>query len=246
MGVESPYYSASQVILFINGFLVDDACCLNYAVQDEKIPIYGYNDRDWRTVVPGKSMVQGNIDIHFRYHGYLTDVINTTRNQVLPDNVRQLASIKRVRNIDQDLSAFRDFNRPADLESKREMFEGIFRRQQEMGDRDPEVTDWANTTLSQLKKLYWGEQNRNDIAFSDPGNRTRPGRATGRTGFDIMVRFGNLNGLGDTRTTLLLEDVHVIGQSVPISSTVPDGGSPIKESYPFIARTIRPYLGGRR
>lgn len=68
--------TASSIAVFLNGVHVDLAYSINFRHSVPKIPIYGYNDYEFKKVVKGKSIVQGVLVCNFIYPGYLSAILN--------------------------------------------------------------------------------------------------------------------------------------------------------------------------
>lgn len=243
---DSPYFSPSQIGLFINGYLVDDACSIQWEVVDEKRPVWGYNDQDFRRMVKGRSLVQGYLEVNFRYHGYLTRVVKASEKPNFPETLRELQTINRVNNTENYLNLYKQFDSPdVKAEALRKAFEtlGQFGIDPQREHKRAQVDE----LFKQLKNQYWHEdEERRDLPRTI---EERPGRLIDdpafKDGFNILVKFGdfykNIDSSIDRNTTLLIENVHIIRQPVAISASVPDAGGPIKERYHFMARSIHPY-----
>lgn len=232
----SPYFSSSRVALFINGMLVDDAVGISYNVRDPKTAIHGYNDYDARRFIPGKSIVIGQIAIHFRYHGYLTYAIRSQPGpRALVDSLNDMRQLKNYENIDNYQLLFREFD---DVESKADsIFEAYQTYLRNQGARNLERESSRRVPLEYIdfvQDTYWNYGDQEERAPIE----TRPGRT--RSKFDIVVRFGDIDAEWDPGTTIIIEDVNLTDAGTAIYAEVPDDGTPVREVYSFTARTIRP------
>jgi len=54
-----PYYSPCQASVYIGDVWIDDAADIQWEVRDEKTPIYGFADYDFRATLRGRSVVSG-------------------------------------------------------------------------------------------------------------------------------------------------------------------------------------------
>lgn len=254
MSGQSPYYSPSQVLLFVNGYYIDDAAAVSWNISDEKVPIYGYADQDFRTVVPGRSIVHGQLEIHFRYWGYLTNVITAAQGRTaasVEEVARQLRTIQHHKNSQPLQELYRDYAGEDAVEKRTQVARDVF--VQRLRDRGGFIGPPSQTAEEQLDKLseaFWSRENRLQYNQAErreeAANMTRPGRISSaleglREGFGIVVRFGSLSDQQDPSTTLLIRGVRILGQSTAISSEVPEAGAPVREAYSFLARSIGPF-----
>lgn len=231
---ESPYPSPTRTHLFINGYHIDDAAAINYTASDPRTPIYGYNDRDYRTTAIGKSIVRGQLMIHFRYFGYLTYAIQSPENyRLIEESIEDIGVVNDYQQQLNDQLLYRDFE---DSDSKATAIFDAFRTaQRNQQDRiSSRPRDAFKAHLSFAQSAYWDR----DRDPSNDGSNVRPSRS--RTKFDIVVRYGDIQGEWDPGTTLVLEDVELEGQSTMVSAEVPNDASTIREMYPFVAKSIRP------
>lgn len=226
---DNPYYSPSQISLYINGYHVDDAISISYSVQDQKTPIYGYNDHEFRTLVKSRSIVQGELDIHFRFFGYLTWVIekvNSTLESLT--SAKDLQLLKHFKNVDKNMEVFSNIGTPNKRAEAISILLSSGRHRQQR----------ANELLDELKSRYW----RQPEDALDPQSRSRPGLSS--EDFDIVIQYGNVIEKSHPLTSIMIKGARIIGQSSVISGEVPDGGVPVRETYQFVAKSIVP--GPRR
>lgn len=229
-------------MLFINGYHVDDAAGIQYRVTDTKNPIYGYNDVEWRTIVRGRSIVQGSLEINYLYPGYLTDAIQAAGDLSVEAVAENIALIKHIKSAETTFDLYRDIDAPIE---KAKVVKDVVSKLLDAGVTSKVAIAGAaryraRKYLEELKDIYWAQDR-------TIGNRSqpvpRPGNATPSasmpSGFAIVVRYGNSSIMGKRMSTaLLIEDVNIDTQSQIISADVPDGGAPIREAYSFVARRI--------
>lgn len=226
---DNPYYSPSQISLYINGYHVDDAISISYSVQDQKTPIYGYNDYEFRNLVQSRSIVQGELDIHFRFFGYLTWVIEKVYSTLDSlTNAKDLQLIKHFKNVDKNMEVFSNIGTPNKIAEVISRISGPA----------PSRPIQAKGLLEELKKRYW----RQPEDALDPKSRSRPGLSS--EDFDIVIQYGNVIEKSHPLTSITIKGARIIGQSSVISGEVPDGGVPVRENYQFVAKSIVP--GPRR
>jgi hypothetical protein len=82
------YFTTSQARMYIGNLFVDELNTVQYVLQGNKIPIYGYASRDFDAVGQGKALVQGQIYINFISEGYLYTILK--ENKKLSQKLRSL------------------------------------------------------------------------------------------------------------------------------------------------------------
>ena len=233
------YYSPTQVTVFLNDYILADACIIAYNIQDEKIPVFGYNDYNYRTVYRGQTLVRGNLAIKFTQQGHLFSVMEQweqdalyhlyvdvdtalkhTGPKALYENVKNLTADDREKLEDAIASA-----RPGSYEQKR--------------------------LIDELRRLFWKQQsyfaeaNQTRSAIDESVNVAMRLAATGkRAGLantstnKISIVFGGPEQFGNTSLTKTIHGVYFDQEAMTITSQVPNDGESIMEVYQFIGRNI--------
>lgn len=226
---ENPYYSPSQVKILIGDYVVDDAISIQWNVQDQRIPIYGYNDRKYRTTVAGRSIVQGMLEINFRFFGYLTWAMQQIKEDAdILETASDVALVKHLNNKDESLKTFKNY---AGLEEKASHIANSFADSLKAKTKNRSSAFVPGAYFDKLKDLHWKRESQ--VAFQRPGELD--------TSCNIIVQYGNVINETNPLTSLLIRDVQFVGQSTAISAEVPDGGMPVREAYPFLARSVESY-----
>jgi hypothetical protein len=71
----SEYFSAADVKLYFGDIWVDEVTDIQFQLQEEVMPIYGYNSYTFDTVARGKRIIQGSFAINFTSVGYLQQIM---------------------------------------------------------------------------------------------------------------------------------------------------------------------------
>jgi hypothetical protein len=79
------YFTCQDARLYIGNVFIDENIFVQYTLQDNKIPIYGYRSRYYDATAQGKSIVQGQLGLNFVSEGYLYTVLQAYQNLVLSD-----------------------------------------------------------------------------------------------------------------------------------------------------------------
>lgn len=72
----SEYFSAADVKLYFGDIWVDEVTTLNFQLQEEVMPIYGYNSYTFDAAARGKRLVQGSFGLNFTSVGYLQEIVS--------------------------------------------------------------------------------------------------------------------------------------------------------------------------
>jgi hypothetical protein len=65
------YFTVHQARMYIGNLFVDELNTVQYMLQANRIPVYGYASRDFDAMGSGKALVQGQLMINFISEGYL-------------------------------------------------------------------------------------------------------------------------------------------------------------------------------
>lgn len=71
----SEYFSNADVKVYFGDIWVDDITSIGFTLQEEVMPIYGYNSYTFDTVARGKRIVQGQFSMNFTSVGFLHQVV---------------------------------------------------------------------------------------------------------------------------------------------------------------------------
>lgn len=74
-GAFGKYFTSSQARMYIGDLFVDELNTVQFTLQSNRIPIYGYASRDFDDMAIGRSLIQGQIFINFISEGYLFTII---------------------------------------------------------------------------------------------------------------------------------------------------------------------------
>jgi hypothetical protein len=252
------YFAPAQVRLYVGGMWMDDACGVMYQVQDDKTPKFGYNDRQYRAVAMGHTLVQGQLHIEFRFNGYLRAAI--TRWRASRRDLERLSEKLTDPAYTKPKTLSEWAGQYPDLDPQLLSTDQVFQAVQAAHDRGfPAGQDAAQ----QAKEVWWkklkpkregpGTEDRDPQSNPYLSKRQlvkslldkklwRPGLFS--KGFDLMILFGvkDTDDEQDYDPALMkvVRDVHITGESQRIQIDVPDGSRSIREVYTFFAKEIVP------
>lgn len=229
-------YNATNVHIAVNGKWLSDAASITYQQQGGVDPLYGYMDREFRTVCRKQNIIAGTIGIYFKEHDrffrYLAHIggeDELSERQQEQDRIQ--AQVQRAIDAGELITLLNTLDLKSDEFNKYmkvvQDIQGVSRPA-----RDPyEQYRIANADVlgdSAHKLLQSTNGARIDIYYGDP--EEFPG-----------VRM--LTGEGDPSEIESLYNVWIIGRAkTPIENSPRAGADPVMEFYSFIASRIgRPY-----
>lgn len=72
------YYSSLDAEIYLGDTFVDEVTSINYSVQQQVLPVYGYNSYAFNDVILGTRLVQGQFSVNFTKSGFINN-LNATR-----------------------------------------------------------------------------------------------------------------------------------------------------------------------
>lgn len=219
---QGTYFTMTQARMYIGTMFIDELSGLQFVLQDNKIPIYGYASRYYDAIAQGKSLVQGQFAINFISEGYLYTVLKEYANTVDTgdsqiDKVAQQQQA-RLNTLVNGLQNPDPTWTPAQIANIKQ-----------------EIQNLASTLgIDALIAAKAGMAGNNNVEFSNalqlPGG-DYPNAVYKTIPFDIVLQY-----TGAGRTVIRrLENVRLISNE----SIMDHSGTPILDSYGFIARRVR-------
>lgn len=74
------YFTTTQARMYIGNLFIDEFHDVQFALQGNRVPVYGYSSQDVDAFGKGKRLVQGQLGINFISEGYLYTVLNEYAN----------------------------------------------------------------------------------------------------------------------------------------------------------------------
>lgn len=224
------YWSPAQIRLYVGGVWVDDAASIQYVVSDPKIPKYGYFDRTYRTVAHGQTIVQGELQINFRFNGYLRGVIQNV-----------LKKRKDFDYLSSPDAGFRtvsaNFEEVLNMTVADQLTRLSAIAQSQSRARQNEFEKYKNQWWDRKPKYPSVVRPKQEAQAEFESAYERPSLLT--EGFDIMMVWGTDPDHPDPALTRYILDVNLMLESVQAEIEVPDGGRVIREVYRFLAKDVR-------
>lgn len=218
---QGTYFTITQARMYIGRVFIDELNGIQFALQNNKIPIYGYASRDFDAIAQGKSLVQGQFTINFISEGYLNVVLkdyaknissDSTPTPVAQQNQSQINGlVTKLQNPDPAWTPEMIANAAATIQNL--------------------VANGGPSAVTSAKASATSAQNTNNNSILGLAGGDYPNAVYQDVGFDIVIQY---EGAGRT-VTRRIEGCRLISNE----SIMDHSGTPILDSYGFIARRLR-------
>lgn len=217
----SEYFSGANVGVYFGDVLVDQIFNLQFNLQEQVIPIYGYGSYTYDAVAKGQRIINGSFNIYFREAAYLKLILDQIElelggtqksNPFKYDTVPEETTIE---NILEELSS--------------------------------KTTPDFDKLATSYEEAIWGNASKDNATdgsskpYFIPINYNDTPKISSR-GFDILISYGpeakrqrkNLGELSPNTTVQAINGVHITSVSMIVDAT----GQPLYEQYSFMARDL--------
>lgn len=168
------YATSSQVKIYSNGILIDEAYDLQYSYKESKEPIYGYNSKYFDDIVEGNVVVFGAFTINYRHDGYLYSILNKSAYTSLSEGETAIKSNqKKYNNYIANINTYKELqDKIKNLEDKIKIENGIL--------------DGLNATTTTISREYeikkedlkekeqYNQNNLNEFLEDEIGEEDKP------------------------------------------------------------------------
>lgn len=216
------YFTMTQARMYIGDLFIDELNSCQFALQDNKIPIYGYASRFWDAKAQGKSLVQGQFTINFISEGYMVKTLENYKTKIIqsdsPVDPQKAANQQRL------LSLIDKLQNP-DPNWTPDQFTSAVNEVKNLA--AALGADAVNAASAQIRVDRQNQLNSIlGLAGTDYANAIYSDIE-----FDMILQY---TGAGRTITRRLEKCTIISNESIMDHS-----GTPILESYGFIARRLR-------
>ena len=206
------YFAGADVRIYFGDIWVDEITRLEFTMQENVAPIYGYASYTWDAVARGTRQIQGTFSINFKESYYLFSVLNKL-SEKLKSSSSQMFNKKTFTEgvtIEHLLSkaGHSSFDALAD-EFERSL--------------------WGESKNSSIKKET---DNRSKDSYFYPASNHEDLR---EHGFDIIITYGPYNEKGGSSVAGTAESLIGV-QLTGVSKVISQDGRPVEEQYSFIAK----------
>lgn len=80
------YYSGSDIRIYFGDTWVDEITSIEFTLQEQVAPIFGYASFTWDRVARGSRYIQGSFSINFKETAYLQMIMNSLSSDIGSDN----------------------------------------------------------------------------------------------------------------------------------------------------------------
>jgi hypothetical protein len=216
------YFSGADVRIYFGDIWVDEITSLQFTLQEQVAPIFGYASFTWDKVARGSRYVQGSFTINFKESYYLHSVMERLSSK-MKENAEGVSAGFNVEKWKEGVDIEHlianeggNFDVIAD-EFEKSMW-GAGQQQAQVSNR--KHTTYFSPNLSSGTEI----NNLNMKELAD-------------NGFNILIGYGPMNekdGMKNAETTHSIIGVQLTG----VSQIVGGDGQPVQEQYSFIARDL--------
>lgn len=233
------YFSGANVQIYMGDTYIDEITSLEYTLQENVTPIYGFASHTWDAIARGTRLVQGSFAINFREAGYLNTVL---------DRLSQ--------KMDNASDGRRGFDNAADILKLQESEWNIqgMTIEQLLAQED---ADFDSITLA-YEEAIWGAGERGmdfgarqHDSFFYPTNKMAKNSVSQsslrKDGFNILIDFGRNMDLGrikcleayeENMNQVKTQQALINIQLTSMGKQVTVNGQAVQEVYTFIARDV--------
>ena len=223
------YFTVTGARMYIGNIFIDELNSVQYALQDNAVPIYGYASRYVDAYAQGRSLVQGQLTINFVTEGYLYTVMqeyqrfiqNTQNTQALVNSSAQQTIITILGKMAARDSLLQQANNnPNDKGSATQAANLQIQINSLRAGLTPEQMQTLATNITQQNTSYANVIGFDNAVYQD-------------VLFDIRIELGNeITGVKRVR---YLEKCKLISNE----QVMAQDGQTLLDSYGFIARRLR-------
>ena len=212
------YYSGSDIRIYFGDVWVDEITSIEFSLQEQVAPIYGYASFTWDRVARGNRFIQGSFSINFKEVAYLQMIMNSLSSEV-------------EKNPSSGYFEKSEYDKNLSIEAL-------------LAQNNQDFHEIAND----YEQSFWGEgsktetmQKREKTSFFYPNSGETGDLSQNQLhehGFNIVIAYGGvcmdgrMNDSHETVQTLMGVQLTSVSQHIG-----PDG-QPIQEMYNFIARDL--------
>jgi len=215
------YFTGADVRIYFGDIWVDEITNLQFTLQEQVAPIFGYASYTWDKVARGNRYIQGSFNINFKESYYLHSVLNR-----LSSNMKSAKSGSSGFNTNQwkeglDIEHLVNAAKGSSFDTIADEFEKSMWGQGQM----------VQESKARQKTSYFYPDDQSQDIDSMKQSEMRD------SGFNILIGYGPMNekdGMKYSETTHSLIGVQLTG----CSQIIGGDGQPIQEQYSFIAKDL--------
>lgn len=215
----SSYYSGTDIRIYLGDYWVDEIVELEFGLQEQLAPIFGYASYTADRVARGSRYVQGQFSINFKEAGYLQTILNSLSS-------KQSGGSPNMFNLS-------NFNGSEKVPAQKNLsVEQVIENFQSLADG--------------YEDAIWGKksdqaayvQSRKTDSFFYGTHQNAANQSLKDYGFNIFITYGNAydpsRGSNSFKTAQSIIGVQLTG----VSTRIDPSGNPVLEVYSFLAKDI--------
>jgi hypothetical protein len=229
---KSEYFTGADIRIYFGDVWVDEITSLQFTLQEQVAPIFGYASYTWDKVARGNRYIQGSFTINFKETYYLHSVLNRL-SSVMKANSSSAPAFNTTKwKEGVDIEHLIDGDNPGQFDKLADEFE---------------KTLWGESTDNSMKKttklrskdtfFYPEHRGANDESGGATYDGETSQKVLAENGFNIIIAYGPMNevdGMKASETAHSLIGVQLTG----VSQVVDGNGQAIQEQYTFIAKDL--------
>lgn len=224
------YFTGADVRLYFGDILIEEIGGLNFELQEQVQPIYGYASHTFDKVARGSRIIRGSFIINFKESFYLHSVMNSLQSKMKAQQENK-SSVFNEQTFKQGVTVehlIEQANKGKSFGQIADEFEKSF-----WGKSSDSAMQ--NITNNQPNDTYFYPEERDP---ADPSKKLDTSQSNLRdSGFNILITYGpyaEKDGNVVQGTAVTLVGVQLTGSS----QTIWGDGNPIQEQYTFIAKDL--------
>jgi hypothetical protein len=222
------YFAGADIRIYFGDIWIDEVTSLQFTLQEQVAPIFGYASYTWDKVARGSRYIQGSFSINFKESYYLQQVMKSLSSEMGSDTKNGTSGFNTTTwKKGLDIEALMKQTGNKNFDSIADEFEKSL---------------WGTSTD---KNFVQDSKVRESNSYFYPNAVDSSGKAITDMsqkelqdhGFNILISYGPMNesgGMNATETTHTLVGVQLTG----VSQVIGSDGSPIQEQYTFIAKDL--------
>jgi hypothetical protein len=217
------YYSGTDIRIYFGDQWVDEIVEIEWTLQEQVAPIYGYSSHTWDRIARGNRYVQGSFSINFKEAGYLQTILNSLSSEMTEE--------KEWFNLEEfNYGQSADGGKENGFSHKDTSVEYVIKNFSALAN-DYEKALWG--VSSDSKGLV--ESRKKDTFFY--GNDVK-NKALKEHGFNILLTYGQNGDTSRGNASHITAQTIVGVQLTGVSQRVDPSGNPVSEVYSFIAKDV--------
>lgn len=238
----SDYFSSPDIRVYFGDIFIDELVHLEYQVQNNKRPLWGYRSVQFDAMAEGTYYVAGSFAINYRVNNFLKYVTTYFSSKTcadlgekakgLPANV--LRELQLINDLNTSGKTLKNGSYDINDSNQNDGYQGIKNTFGEaLASINMSDTTAINALFSDYQTKYWGDVNKTSSTnvASDRGDLIAP--------FKITIALGGFSDNPfDRASAPFTESIHDC-YVTSVGKGIDTSGNPITDNYTFIAKDLR-------